>query len=625
MIFNYKNYTTQESIDLMMTAKKIAMYDNLHTQLGFFPVAKVITHILEPLSDAFNWMPGKMDIGIPAGWRELKPAELNLPNSAMDRFGFYKVSSPVTGKIIPSQGLQSRILGEFDDHNQLTKITLTWTGTNDLVDLIDYTQLNNGNIAKHLEPLLEAVKDLAIKNNLSPEDIIITGNSLGAGLVNVNAQARETLAGGFFKDSNYIAFASPNIHDDGSVLNIGFENDAVFRIAGDADSFFGAFLGTKPLVVNPDKDYESTFNNIISFDDPHSLSLLGGGNYLAKSLLNIPISWTPHIMNMVTDSWERIATSKFYPLLNKDSVVVMDNLSQLMRHTKWVGDIYQNTGHYGKPAFIFGNEYGNMLKGNDAGDYISAGAGDDKINPGLGADVIDGGTGTDTLMLHGFARDWDVYKVNDFVYFRPKDGTGMKKTESIEKVEFAKEYYKTFDVNAHNLSYESGFIFKTKETVQYKNAVVGTNGDDDLTGSVVFGLGGNNTLHALKIASLLVGGEGNDILLGNDGNDELYGGEGNDFLYGGKGNDILFGGIGNDIFHFDKNSGGKTDIMDLNQYAHDKDTVQFTSDMFKDVYDVLLHARDVKGNVVISDAQNTITIHDYSIDLLVQNQVLSVV
>ncbi|KJF78035.1 hypothetical protein UA45_08810 [Morganella morganii] len=84
---------------------------------------------------------------------------------------------------------------------------------------------------------------------------------------------------------------------------------------------------------------------------------------------------------MITDSWERIAASEFYPLMNKDSVIIIDNLSRLMRNTKWVGDIYPDTGHYGKPAFILGNQYNNMLKGNNAGDYISAGPGNDKINP----------------------------------------------------------------------------------------------------------------------------------------------------------------------------------------------------------------------------------------------------
>lgn len=132
-------------------------------------------------------------------------------------------------------------------------------------------------------------------------------------------------------------------------------------------------------------------------------------------------------------------------------------------------------------------------------------------------------------------------------------------------------------------------------------------------------------MHALKIGSLLVSGQGNDVLIGNDGNDELYSGEENDFLYGGKGNDILFGGTGDDIFHFDKNSSGKTDIMDLNKYSRDHDIILFTSDIFKDVNDVLSHGRNSGGNVVITHSDNVITIHDYTLDLLVKNQVLSVI
>lgn len=624
MLFNYRNYSKKESISLVITAKRIAMYDNLYMMFGVIPAAKIITDVLQPLSSSLRWMPGKMNVSIPPGWRELKPTELNLPDSAVDSLGYYKVTSPVTGKIISSMGLQSRILGKFDNQNKIQNIALSWTGTNDLLDIPDYTQLNNGNITPHLEPLLNAVKSLAAKNNLSAEDIIITGNSLGGGLVNINAKARDTLAGGFFKNSNYIAFASPYIHDDGSVLNIGFENDAVFRIAGDADSFLAAIAGTKPFVVNPDRHYKSTLNNIISFDDPHSLNLIGGGNYLAKSLLNIPVGWTPHVINMITDSWERIAASEFYPLMNKDSVIIVDNLSRLMRNIKWVGDIYPDTGHYGKPAFILGNQYSNMLKGNNAGDYISAGPGNDKIKPGYGADVINGGTGTDTLLLHGYAKDWDCYKSGEFVFFRPKDGSGMKKVKDVEKAEFSSEDNKTYFIN-NTPGNKPALSVKPQGHIRYKKSVTGTDDADDLTGSAVFSPGGNNTLHALKIGSLLVSGQGNDVLIGNDGNDELYSGGENDFLYGGKGNDILFGGTGDDIFHFDKNSSGKTDIMDLNKYARDHDIILFTSDIFKDVNDVLSHGRNSGGNVVITHSDNVITIHDYTLDLLVKNQVLNVI
>ncbi|MBW5405575.1 hypothetical protein ACISK3_01165 [Morganella morganii] len=265
-----------------------------------------------------------------------------------------------------------------------------------------------------------------------------------------------------------------------------------------------------------------------------------------------------------------------------------------------------------------------MLKGNNAGDYISAGEGNDKIKPGYGADVINGGAGTDTLLLHGYATDWDCYKSGEFVFFRPKDGSGIKKVKSVEKAEFSSEGNKVFLVK-NTPGNKSIFSVKQEENIRYKKAVTGTDEDDDLTGSAVFSPGGNNTLHALKIGSLLVSGQGNDVLIGHDGNDELYSGEENDFLYGGKGNDILFGGMGDDIFYFDKNSGGKTNIMDLNKYARDHDIILFTSDMFKDVHDVLSHGHDVKGNVVITDSENVITIHDYTLDLLVKNQVLSII
>ncbi len=62
--------------------------------------------------------------------------------------------------------------------------------------------------------------------------------------------------------------------------------------------------------------------------------------------------------------------------------------------------------------------------------------------------------------------------------------------------------------------------------------VVGSNGDDDLTGSAV--------------ANGLSGGEGDDTLSGGLGNDYLDGGSGVDSLFGGGGEDLMDGGEGAD-------------------------------------------------------------------------------
>ena len=71
-----------------------------------------------------------------------------------------------------------------------------------------------------------------------------------------------------------------------------------------------------------------------------------------------------------------------------------------------------------------------------------------------------------------------------------------------------------------------------------------------ITGRVlVYGFSGNDTLNAsaVKIATQLYGGNGNDVLQGGAAADMLYGGDGNDLLVGGGGADYLYGEGGNDI------------------------------------------------------------------------------
>jgi Ca2+-binding RTX toxin-like protein len=93
------------------------------------------------------------------------------------------------------------------------------------------------------------------------------------------------------------------------------------------------------------------------------------------------------------------------------------------------------------------------------------------------------------------------------------------------------------------------------------NLLVGTNGDDVLTGvgtieddalglnnaDLILGFDGNDTLRGLNGNDILIGGAGNDKLYGDNGNDVLLGGTGNDTLYPGAGDDFADGGPGNDL------------------------------------------------------------------------------
>jgi Ca2+-binding RTX toxin-like protein len=93
------------------------------------------------------------------------------------------------------------------------------------------------------------------------------------------------------------------------------------------------------------------------------------------------------------------------------------------------------------------------------------------------------------------------------------------------------------------------FTFSSADVNQI--VFIGGAGDDIFVNqtdiaTVALGGTGNDILVAGSAASYLFGEGGNDILVGGAGNDVLLGGAGNDFLLGGAGNDILVGEAGND-------------------------------------------------------------------------------
>ncbi|WP_421704008.1 hypothetical protein [Aliiroseovarius sp.] len=90
-----------------------------------------------------------------------------------------------------------------------------------------------------------------------------------------------------------------------------------------------------------------------------------------------------------------------------------------------------------------------------------------------------------------------------------------------------------------------------------RDAYFGDEADEEVTsptdGSIVFGAGGNDTIH---------GGNGKDELFGEEGNDSLFGGAGEDLLSGGSGRNLLTGGAGSDTFLF-RDLEGQTTITDF--------------------------------------------------------------
>lgn len=604
-MFNFRDFDKHASLELMHTTKHLAEFSNV---AGF---AKIIPDFMTGIKNALT---------LPDGWRSLTPSELGLPSSAVDNRGYYTFVSSVTGdRPINGSGPQVMLLGEFDKSGKLSKIAVSWAGTNDLLDIADYFHLNEGKIAPHMNPILETVKAYAIKHGIAGEDIIITGYSLGGGFTNIMAENRESLAGGFFDKSIYVGHASPVIYDNPDViLNMGYENDAVYRIIGNHKTIADAINNGGVMLSNVDGNFASSIDNVVLVTGAYASAFWQPDNPLTVSLLNKSQGWAAHTAAIGRDTLHRIADSKFYDLMHKDSRVIVDQLKPIETLTMWVTDKGKMADKVG--SFMIGSAQNNLIKGSNHSNYIDAGAGNDRIKPGQGADRVDGGTGTDTVILKGKSQDWDAYRLSDGTLFmNAKDSSGIKHLENVEKIAFDNESLtelRPYDVGTQSLL-SNRYLIKSRNTnVNYQEHTEGSHNNDVLTGKSVFGKEGDDVLFGLtKHNSLLHGGEGNDRLFGNTGNDTLYGGEGHDYLYGGKGTDILYGGIGNDIFAFDKQSSGTNIIQDFNSFIGDKDVLSF-SDLFNDNTALSLATRSVGDDVHIN-------VHD--VQIIIQNTTLETV
>lgn len=137
----------------------------------------------------------------------------------------------------------------------------------------------------------------------------------------------------------------------------------------------------------------------------------------------------------------------------------------------------------------------------------------------------------------------------------------------------------------------------------------GSTGNDTFTGfgkaDKISGNNGNDTLKGGGGNDTISGGAGNDKLYGDAGNDKLSGGTGNDTLDGGAGNDKLTGGSGNDVFIFKKGQGNDT-ITDFQAGSAKGDVIRLDKSVLKNFNDVLSHATEKSGDLIIDYGKNTI-------------------
>lgn len=611
-MFDYKNYSSEEAANLVNDAQRLSAYTNA-SSFYHLPGDDLLNLLGEVTGDLF---PNDTDVSIPEGWRELTPADLGVSDDLVDHSGYFKIESFYTGMAV--EGPQAKIFAQYNDEGNITRVNLNFSGTNGLADIIDYFNLNTREGVELLEPILDIVKDFTIANGLTGSDVLISGYSLGAGLTNVMAEDREILSGGFFIDSDYMGFEVPKIYNNSEVvLNFGYENDVVHRIAGDATSFVGAIEQGDFGFVNPDRNFESSTDNVVLFNDVYASAIWELSPF---SLLNLPTGWYAHLNGVTTDAISRIKDSAFYEFTQQDSTVVVADLTAVSRGNTWVRDKATHTSdHFGKSAFIIGSEHNDLIESGKNSDLIDAGLGDDIIRAGIGVDHVDGNYGRDEIRVEGRSKDWDVYKMqDDTLFFIDKDGTNLVEADHVESVSFAGELL------SHNHNYtisDQGLIdhrpllkWLSNGDKDFGHHIEGTSGNDSLSGQIVFGRAGDDSINGTAKADTLHGGLGDDNLQGWAGNDRLFGAEGDDLLNGGSGNDYLIGGIGNDTFVFGAKSGHDI-IVDFNNDIGYKDVLNFSSELFRDSHDLAQHTSQKGNDVVVQISHwDSVTIENALVD-----------
>lgn len=583
-LYDYRDLSSAAAADLAVLSHRLAINAAIPS-IGSLNLVDGMDAILSALPDG-TISGGTVSPTLPDGWSALTVGDLGLSADLADNMGFIKIESPLTG--FTESGPQVKILAERDGAGQVTRLAVSYAGTNSPVDIVDYFQLNAGTLAPKLEPILAAVRAYAEAHGLTGADVIVTGYSLGGGMANLQSEYAHTLAGGFFADSLYVGHASPLIDPSDRILNIGYENDVVFRVVGDQPDLDSAVAAGGSGLINPDYNLASSTDNVVIFDGVYGSDIFRSGGF---SLVNL-LAWSGHMSGVANDAITRIVGSEYYDLMARDSAVIVSGLGADKRGTTWVEDKAQSTSsHHGEPTFLVGTSFNDLIRDGKSNDYIDAGVGDDVIRVSSGVNRIAGGEGTDTLRLGGYHNDWSVYRLSDgTLAFDRKDGSGLTLATGIERVDFeglaigdTSLTNWPYSVQSDRLEDEHWSLFEWGDNdVAYGRATEGTGGADVLSGKVVFGQGGDDRLSGTAASDMLHGGAGNDSLTLNSKGDRGYGAEGNDVITISAGGVRMNGGLGNDTFVFTSAVRGQVVIEDFDALANGNDVIQVARSQFAD-------------------------------------------
>jgi Ca2+-binding RTX toxin-like protein len=607
-VYDYKNFGTADSKALFSDAMAITLYSyhNLdngfaagyqHNGFGLGLPATLVTALLggtdsQGVIPGIPWNPDSEKLALDAvkkaGWTPITASQLGYDGKTDARGTFFGEKAGYTTA-------QVEILGKYDAQGHLTELGIAFRGTsgprenlildsigdviNDLLAAFGPKDYAKNYVGETFGNLLNDVVAFAKANGLSGKDVLVSGHSLGGLAVNSMADLSGGKWGGFFADSNYIAYASPTQSSTDKVLNVGYENDPVFR-ALDGSTFTGASVGVH------DAPKVSATDNIVSFNDHYAST---AWNLLPYSILNIP-TWISHLPTAYGDGMNRVIDSKFYDLTSRDSTIIVANLSDPARANTWVQDLNRNAETHKGSTFIIGSDANDLIQGGSGNDYLEGRAGNDTFRDSGGYNVILGGQGSNTLDLQSAVKNFDF--ANDGagnLYVRDANG-GISITRDIGSI----------------ITKEPGFLWGLFK--------------DDVTHSVTASglkVGSNVTAYESSVK----GTAGADTLKAHAGGDWLFGLDGNDHLIGGTGNDVFVGGAGNDLME----SGGGADTFLFNGAFGQDRVVGYTSNdklVFLGVQGVLpaedfrAHAATVGQDTVLTFGNDSVTLVGVSLNSL---------
>jgi hypothetical protein len=287
---------------------------------------------------------------IPDGWSVLTPQQLGVAPQYWD--GIY----------FSNNGASAIVLQQGD------AIVVSFRGTDSQEDFAYYPELLFGTYIDRFQPLLTAIAAQA------PGDthFYFTGASLGGGAVNQMADIASYQYAGRFAAAQFVAFASPIISNASGILNVGFENDPVYK------------------VLENYSDEPSSLDNLVLATAQYM-----AGNYDGRH----PLDYYAHSSSYL-DVIGRLEGSAFYDFMSPDSVLIFDAYS---------GPVTDVTpGRESSGAFYLGEAVADQIIGRAGDDFIEGFGGDDTLSGTAGNDRLDGGTGVDSAVFSGLRSAYSL-------------------------------------------------------------------------------------------------------------------------------------------------------------------------------------------------------------------------